>query len=96
MRPEGEYIILYNQRDLDIALTGARQARPLKGFALRELLHFEDHRPPYRVGEFTSQKIINGLKRIALRDIPNPYLSSAEAEKLLEEELEVSLFAHKL
>jgi hypothetical protein len=96
MRPEGENIILYNQRDLDIALTGARQARPLKGYALRELLLFEDRRPPYKVGEFTSQKIINGLKRIALRDIPNPYLSSTEAEKLLEDELEISLFSHRL
>jgi hypothetical protein len=100
MQPKGkgfiEGIILDNQRDLEIAMAGARQARPLRGRALQELYHLEGGRPPYNISRFTSEKVINGLKRIALRRIDNPYIKPESAENLLETDLGISLDVHRL
>jgi hypothetical protein len=96
MRPEGDNIILDNQRDLEIALAGVRQARPLRGRALSELFTHENTRPPHVLSEFTSDRVINGLKRIALRGIVNPFIQPEEAEGLLDRELGISLNSHRL
>jgi hypothetical protein len=96
MSPEGKKIILHDQRDLEIALAGARQARPLRGQALGELFALEDDRPPHTVSPFTAERVINGLKRIALRNIKNPYIPPKNAEKLLKEELGIHLETHRI
>jgi hypothetical protein len=96
MRPQGEKIVLDDQRDLEIALVGARHARPLRGQALRELFAHEGNRPPHQISEYTSERVVNGLKRIALRGIVNPFIQPEAAEELLNNELGVSLEPHRI
>jgi hypothetical protein len=96
MRPEEGKIFLDNQAELDIALSAVRYARPLRGQALRELYMLEGTRPPYVVEDFTALRVVDGLKRIALRNIRTALVSPEKAEEILVEELDVSLYAHRL